>query len=277
MQPNVPQDSVPQPGQGQPSPQPVSPTQPPQSVGVPQPSRTIEPLQPVESSRPVIDSAAMQQALDEPTPTPPSPGPVSPVEASPSPAAAVAEPQMSEPVDNAAVRESNSVSTETEVDQEDNEEAEPLEQPVAWTAKEYIHQEKGAGWFVAFGIVVVALIGLSVLMQAWSFTALIVVIAFIVIVYLRRPPRELAYSLTDDGLMVDNRLYSYDNFKSFGVVRDGDEYSIMLIPTQRFQPSVTVYFPEEVGEDIVDVLGERMPMKDLKLDAVDRLVRMLRL
>tara|TARA_B100001245_G_scaffold167097_1_gene126437 strand:- start:1736 stop:2569 length:834 start_codon:yes stop_codon:yes gene_type:complete len=277
MQPNVPQDSVPQPGQGQPSPPPVPPTQPPQSVGVPQPSRTIEPLQPVESSRPVIDSAAMQQALDEPMPTPSSPGPVSPVETSPPPVAAVAESQMSEPVDNAAVRESNPVSTETGVDQEDNEEAEPLEQPVAWTAKEYIHQEKGAGWFVAFGIVVVALIGLSVLMQAWSFTALIVVIAFIVIVYLRRPPRELAYSLTDDGLMVDNRLYSYDNFKSFGVVRDGDEYSIMLIPTQRFQPSVTVYFPEEVGEDIVDVLGERMPMKDLKLDAVDRLVRMLRL
>lgn len=152
-----------------------------------------------------------------------------------------------------------------------------LDGPVSWTAHEYLHQEKGAVWFVVFSIVMAALIGLSIWMQAWSFTALIVVIAFIVIVYLRRPPRELSYTLNEEGLLIDNHLYKYENFKAFGVVQDGEEYSVMLIPTQRFQPSVTVYFPEEAGEDIVDVLGSRLPMKDLKLDAVDRLVRLLRL
>lgn len=152
------------------------------------------------------------------------------------------------------------------------------ETPVSWTAHEYIHQEKGTTWFVIFAIVVAAFLAISIfLMNSWSFAVLLAVIAVVVVLYSRRPPRELTYSLTDDGLMIDDKLHEFEKFKSFGVIRDGEEYSVMLIPTQRFQPGVTVYFPEEYGEDIVDMLGSRLPMKDLKLDAVDRVVRLLRL
>jgi hypothetical protein len=38
-----------------------------------------------------------------------------------------------------------------------------------------------------------------------------------------------------------------------------------------------VYFPEEAGEKIVDILGQRLPMETLKLDMIDILVRKLRL
>jgi hypothetical protein len=38
-----------------------------------------------------------------------------------------------------------------------------------------------------------------------------------------------------------------------------------------------VYFPDEVGERIVDVLGKRLPMQELKLDIIDLVVRKLRL
>lgn len=167
----------------------------------------------------------------------------------------------------------------TEVE-DDNPEAElPADgdAPVTWTAHEYIHREKGTLWFVLFAIVIAALIAVSILTKAWSFTALIVVIAVVVVVYTRRPPRELTYSLTNNGLVIDQTLHSFSSFKSFGIIRDGEEFSVMLIPTQRFQPGVTVYFPEEAGEDIVDMLGSRLPMKELHLDVVDRVVRILRL
>lgn len=154
----------------------------------------------------------------------------------------------------------------------------PAEPAVTWVAHEYIHQEKGAMWFMLFTIIVIALVAISIfVMNSWSFAVLLAVIAVVVVIYSRRPPRELSYSLSDDGLMIDDKLHSFESFKSFGVIRDGEEFSVMLIPTQRFQPGVTVYFPEEQGEDIVDVLGSRLPMKDFKLDAVDRIVRLLRL
>jgi len=151
--------------------------------------------------------------------------------------------------------------------------------PVNWDAAEYIHMEKGALWFVAFAFVVLALIAIDVfLLKSWTFSALVIVMAIAIIVYSRRPPRTIHYALSaKQGLYVGERLYHFSEFKAFGLIRDGEHFSIMLIPTKRFSPGVSVYFPETVGERVVDILGQHLPMENLKLDAIDVLVRKLRL
>lgn len=158
--------------------------------------------------------------------------------------------------------------------------SEPVEEipPVNWEAKEYIHQEKNGLWFVIFGVVIVGLMAAAVLlMKSWSFAILLVVIAAVIVVFAKRPPRVMSYSISEKGLHIGDTLHAFSDFKSFGVIRDGEEYSVMLIPTKRFLPGVTVYFPEESGEEIVDMLGSRLPMQELHLDWLDRFVRKLRL
>jgi len=153
------------------------------------------------------------------------------------------------------------------------------ETPVNWTAHEYIVMDKSGIWYVLFSLVVMGLIAIDVfLLKSWTFSALVVVMAVAVIVYARRPAREIQYTLSGaHGLYVGERLYNLADFKAFGIIRDGDHHSIMLIPTKRFSPGVSVYFPEEAGEQIVDILGKRLPMENLKLDVIDMIVRQLRL
>jgi hypothetical protein len=155
----------------------------------------------------------------------------------------------------------------------------PTEKPVTWTAQEYVHLDKSPLWFILFAVVVLVLVAVDVFfLQSWTFSALVIVMAVAVIIYARRPPRTLTYGLSaGHGLYVGERLYHFDDFKAFGVIQDGDHHSIMLIPTKRFSPGVSVYFPEEVGEQIVDILGQRLPMENLKLDVIDIVVRKLRL
>lgn len=155
----------------------------------------------------------------------------------------------------------------------------PDNPPITWTAQEYIHLEKNVGWFVIFGIVVLGLVAVDIfLLKSWTFSALVIVMAIAIIVYIRRPPRTLTYALSPaQGLYVGERLYHFDEFRAFGLIKDGENHSIMLIPRKRFSPGVSVYFPEEAGERIVDILGQRLPMEDLKLDIVDVVVRKLRL
>ena len=152
-------------------------------------------------------------------------------------------------------------------------------QPVTWTAQEYVHVDRSPVWFFVFIIVVLALIAVDIFwLKSWTFSALIVVMAIALVIYIRRPARTLTYALSpSQGLYVGERLYGYDEFKSFGLIRDGSDYSIMMIPRKRFAPGVSVYFPDEAGERIVDILGQRLPMEDLKLDIVDVIVRKLRL
>lgn len=155
----------------------------------------------------------------------------------------------------------------------------PAEEPVHWTAHEYIHAEKNGLWYVIFVLVVLGLISIDIfLIKSYTFSALVIVMAVALIVYSRRAPREIQYALSgQQGLYVGERLYHFTEFKAFGLIKDGENHSIMLIPVKRFSPGVSVYFPEEAGEEIVDILGARLPMKPLKLDFMDVLIRRLRL
>jgi hypothetical protein len=151
--------------------------------------------------------------------------------------------------------------------------------PVSWVANEYVHLEKGGLWYVIVAIVVLGLISVDVfLLKSITFWILVVVMAIALIVYLRRAPRSIQYMLSiKQGLYIGEKLYNLADFKAFGLIRDGEHHSIMLIPTKRIALGVSVYFPEEVGEKIVDILGARLPMQNLKLDAIDVIVRQLRL
>ncbi len=155
----------------------------------------------------------------------------------------------------------------------------PDDIPVQWVAHEYIHVDKGFLWYIVFILAVLALIAADVfLLKSWTFSVLVVVMAIALIVYTRRPPRDIQYALSGrQGLYVGEKLYHLSDFKAFGLIKDGDHHSIMLIPVKRFSPGVSVYFPEEAGEKIVDILGQRLPMEELKLDMIDVIVRQLRL
>ncbi len=155
----------------------------------------------------------------------------------------------------------------------------PDNPPITWTAQEYVHLDRSPMWFVIFAVVVIGLIAVSIfLLKSWSFSLLVFVMAVALIVYIRRPPRTLTYALSPtQGLYVGERLYHFDDFKAFGLIEDDGHFSIMLIPRKRFSPGVSVYFPQDAGERIVDILGQRLPMENLKLDIVDVLVRKLRL
>ncbi len=151
--------------------------------------------------------------------------------------------------------------------------------PVSWTAGEYVHPEKNGLWYVLFVIIALGLIACDIFfIKSYTFSLLVVVMAAALVVYIRRSPRDIQYTLSaKQGLYIGERLYNLADFKAFGLIRDGEHHSIMLIPIKRFATGVSVYFPEEAGERIVDILGSILPMENLKLDMIDVLVRKLRL
>ena len=148
---------------------------------------------------------------------------------------------------------------------------------VNWEAQEYVTHSKNVGWYVGLVFVALALMGLAIWLQQWTFLALIIVSVLALVVYIARPPRKLHYSLSAKGLSEGNKLYSFDQFRAFGILNEDKRFKIVLMPKKRFGARVTVYFPESQGEQIVDMFGERLPMEQVKLDLLDRLVRFLRI
>ena len=148
---------------------------------------------------------------------------------------------------------------------------------VSWQAQEYIQREKNIGWYVGLVIVAVILCVLSVILGWWTFLILVIVSTIALMVYSLRPPRTLHYSLTNKGIVVGDQLHKYDNYKAFGISQDDKHFSIVLLPRKRFSPRTTVYFPENQGEEIVDVFGARLPMQKVEPDFLDHIVKFLRI
>lgn len=150
-------------------------------------------------------------------------------------------------------------------------------EPVNWEASESIHHERDGMWFVSFAAIFVVLIGISIWLQQWTFTVLLVIMALALVVYVQRPPRVVRYNLSTNGLHVGEQFHAFDEFRSFGVLQDGSLFSVMLMPTKRFGQALTIYFTENDGEKIVDILGSYLPMEDLRPDMMDTILRRLRL
>lgn len=148
---------------------------------------------------------------------------------------------------------------------------------ITWEAEEYVVRDKTAWWYV--GLVAIGLIlgGISVWLQWWSFLVVVILSVVALMIYVMRPPRVIRYSLSNKGVSEDKKLYDYADFKSFGILKEGEHFAIVLTPIKRFSPRMFIYFPAAQGEEIVDAFGGRLPMEEVKLDLLDRLIKFLRI
>ena len=150
-------------------------------------------------------------------------------------------------------------------------------QDVSWEAEDYIQYDRNIWWYIGLFIVGIGLCVLSYFLQWYSFIAHIIICVFAILVMAIRPPRKIKYSLNKDGLTEGNRLHKYEDFRAFGILKEGSHFSAVLIPKKRFSLQVKVYFPDNSGETIVDILGNRLPMEEVKPDFLDKIVNILRI
>ena len=148
---------------------------------------------------------------------------------------------------------------------------------VSWQAEEYIVRDHNTWWYIGLFVIGGGLSVLAVFLKWWTFLILIILSIITILISAFRPPRKINYSLDKEGLKEGERLHKFEDFKAFGILKEGSNFSAVLIPKKRFGLSVKVYFPEGSGEAIVDALGARLPMEEVKLDFLDKIVNFLRI
>ncbi len=149
--------------------------------------------------------------------------------------------------------------------------------PVSWEGEEYIVKDHNTAWYIGLTAITLGLGALAIWLQGWTFLVLVIMSAITIIVSNLRPPRKIHYTLDEQGLTEESKLHEYSEYRAFGILKEGDNYSAILIPKKRFGLQTKVYFPTESGEAIVDALGARLPMEEVKLDLLDKIVNFLRI
>ena len=150
--------------------------------------------------------------------------------------------------------------------------------PIAWTASEFIAHRKSLRWYGLLVMFAVALAALTFLVTHDAISVGVVVLASAILgFYGTRQPRVLKYELSEQGLNIAGKFYAFDMFKSFSVADDGAFANIVLTPLKRFMPPLSIYYSPEDESKIMDLLAERLPVEEHHPDAVDHLIRRIRL
>lgn len=151
------------------------------------------------------------------------------------------------------------------------------EEPIQWQASEFIDHEKDKNWFLLLGLGTVAMCVVVYFVSKSIFSTVVVALAATAFgITANQKPRTMKYTLSAHEIKVGERRYRYDDFKSFSMIQEGALWSIILQPTKRFMPSLTIYFDHNDGEKIFDILAAQMPNQEKTLDSVDRFMKRIR-
>lgn len=107
-------------------------------------------------------------------------------------------------------------------------------------------------------------------------TAVIVIAGLILGVYASHKPRQMEYIIDQSGLTIGGKHYAYQHFRSFSVGNEGAFNGITLMPLRRFAVPLTIYYPPEEEEAIVNILSVQLPFEEHRVDAIDAFMRRIR-
>ena len=148
---------------------------------------------------------------------------------------------------------------------------------ISWTASEFIEHNRGKTWYL---LLVVSTFGLAVLVYFLTkdmFGALIIVVLGMIVASIaHRKPRQIGYGLSSRGIVIGDKNYSYKEFKSFAIVRDGALTSLVLVPLKKFAAPISVFFDPDDEKKIISILGDHLPLEQRSADHIDSLSRKLR-
>src|SRR3989338_4567427 len=136
------------------------------------------------------------------------------------------------------------------------------EDKLSWSALEYEEKERSQDWFWALGIIVATSSIASIIFENYFFAALLVLSGLLLGLFATKKPGTVAYELNNKGLKIGNRLYPYENIKSFWVQLDTSGETnlkpLLFIHSERaFMPIISIPIDEIIAVKIHSILLER--------------------
>ena len=145
-----------------------------------------------------------------------------------------------------------------------------------WTALEYEEKERGNDWFWALGIIVVAGSVASFIYGDFFFGLLLIIGGIMLVTFAIKKPDLVFYELNNKGLKIKNRLFPYENIKSFWVKKDPEKPVLFINSERLFMPIISMNIKINIAEEIRDfMLKAKVPEEEMKEHISEKIMESL--
>lgn len=88
----------------------------------------------------------------------------------------------------------------------------------SWKVMEREHYQHSRQWMLVFGSIALGLLIFAVLTGNYMFALVILIVCFIIVFNEHEEPGKLEFVIGTEGIMLGDKFYDYDEFKSFSVL-----------------------------------------------------------
>jgi len=146
---------------------------------------------------------------------------------------------------------------------------------LSWSAPEYEHRARHPHWWLWPGGGALAFVLLGILIHSYFFVAFVVLAFIVVLMYGRRAPRTMDFSVTREGMMVGRGLHRFTDIKSFWIFDAAEPYELSLEIDRITAPYLRLPLGELHPNKIRAVLSDFLPEEQHKEFMSDHFARAL--
>ena len=148
---------------------------------------------------------------------------------------------------------------------------------ISWKAPEYADIPKTKDWFWAVGILTICFFVAALIMRNLLFGIFVLLAGFTIILYAHRKPRIISFEINARGIKIQNRLYPYENLKSFWLHYDPPHKKELSIESEKlFMPYIIIPLGDIDPNVVRDFLLKFLKEKEHKESLVDSIAQYLR-
>jgi hypothetical protein len=149
--------------------------------------------------------------------------------------------------------------------------------PITWTGHEYLHFEKTSEWFWALGLISVAGSVTALIFGNVLFAILILIAAFVLAIFAAREPNEVTFTLSQRGLRIDDKMYPFKAFESFGIEEFSPNHMHKLILEPKHIYALSIIIPLEGvdSDEVHDFLLNFLPEEDHEEPLIHKIMEWL--
>lgn len=148
---------------------------------------------------------------------------------------------------------------------------------ISWEAHEYDNIQKQRGWFIVLAAGAVVLVALAVWLKNYFFAVFILIAAILVGWFAKKEPRNMHFAITSEGVQIGERLYFFDDLKSFWIFYDPPLFNELSVESKKtFMPRLSAPLGDANPEQIREELARFLPEEKQSEPFISILSRLLR-
>jgi len=147
---------------------------------------------------------------------------------------------------------------------------------ISWVAPEFTRYEKSKIWFILLGIISATLIIIALLMKNFLFALIIFMAAFLIYVQGLKHPRKIKFTISEEGLTIDEKTFHYSELKSFWIFEEPGIRILSVITKKLIQPQLSIPLEDQSPEIIRKALIRFIPERKQEETLTDIITRKLK-